>query len=211
MMTATDAVRLFQSQLGTVEDPLGSNNIIYNTEYYGHPVSGAKYPYCAVTIWWIMKHLGDSSLYYGGKKTASCITLLSWARSAKLTVPVDQLRPGDIVFYDWNANGQPDHVGMVEQDTGGTEVVSLEGNTDDGVFRKRRNRRYIMAAYRPLYQGEDGAYNTINQVPVWYREAVQAYVDAGAISGTGSGLNLTDNDCRQITFNWRYINHADSK
>ena len=43
-------------------------------------------------------------------------------------------------------------------------------------------------------------YRTIDDVPTYYRTAVQKLIDQGAISGTGGGdLNLDANICRALT------------
>ncbi len=39
-------------------------------------------------------------------------------------------------------------------------------------------------------------YKTIDDIPEYYREAVQTLVDKGAIAGTGDGLNLSEDLCR---------------
>ncbi len=52
-------------------------------------------------------------------------------------------RPGDIIFFDWAADGldgKPDHVGIVEKVENGT-VYTVEGNSDDAC----RERRYPLA------------------------------------------------------------------
>lgn len=43
-------------------------------------------------------------------------------------------------------------------------------------------------------------YKTIDDVPTYYRDAVQKMIDRGAISGTGKGeLNLSSDICRSLT------------
>lgn len=43
-------------------------------------------------------------------------------------------------------------------------------------------------------------YKTIDDVPEWYRSAVQKLIDRGAIAGTGGGeLNLSEDVCRALT------------
>ena len=44
---------LANGEVGIAEYPPNSNNVKYNTWYYGHPVSGASYPWCAVFISWL--------------------------------------------------------------------------------------------------------------------------------------------------------------
>ena len=43
--------------------------------------------------------------------------------------------PGNIVFFDWQPDGEPDHVGIVESVVNGV-VNTLEGNASDSVMRR---------------------------------------------------------------------------
>lgn len=58
--TAARALELASSQVGVKESPANSNNVKYNTWYYGRSVSGSAYPWCMVFISWIFAALcGD--------------------------------------------------------------------------------------------------------------------------------------------------------
>ena len=48
---------------------------------------------------------------------------------------------------------------------------------------------------------EDGMnyYQTLDQVPEFYRPAVEKLVEAGALKGTGAGLNVSEDLCRIVT------------
>ena len=69
--------------------------------------------------------------------------------------------PGDIIFYDWQDNGagdnigNPDHVGIVENVSGGMITV-IEGNKNNAVGRRtiRVNGRYIRGCGIPKYERE---------------------------------------------------------
>lgn len=50
-------LNIANDELDTKEYPPDSNNVKYNTWYYGHPVSGKKYPWCAVFISYIFDTL----------------------------------------------------------------------------------------------------------------------------------------------------------
>lgn len=50
--TAKHLVEIANSQIGVKESPSGSNNVKYNTWYYGNPVSGEWYPWCCVFVEW---------------------------------------------------------------------------------------------------------------------------------------------------------------
>ena len=46
-------------------------------------------------------------------------------------------RPGDIIFFDWEVDGKPNHVGIVEKAENGY-IYTIEGNsTDDGCRAKK--------------------------------------------------------------------------
>ena len=50
---------------------------------------------------------------------------------------------GDVVFYDWNANKVPDHVGMIES-VSGNDVTAIEGNYSDSVKRRTFKKGYSL-------------------------------------------------------------------
>ena len=59
-------------ELGVKESPPNSNNVKYNTWFYGHPVSGKDYPWCCTFISWIFNQLeGGSQLPYPTIKMGS--------------------------------------------------------------------------------------------------------------------------------------------
>lgn len=159
MSTASDVLALARAELETKEYPPGSNNVKYNTEYYGREVSGPQFPWCAVFIWWLFREAGISGLYYGGQKTAYVPALMSWAKKSGLLV--DTLWPGDLVCFDFNANGVADHIGICES-FDGTYVTTIDGNTgttseSNGgcVMRRRRHKKYIVGVIRPAYESEE--------------------------------------------------------
>ena len=57
-----------------------------------------------------------------------------------------EVRPGDVICFDWNGDGRIQHSGIVEKDEG-NRIVTIEGNTSDpqkvsaeGVYRKFRSK-----------------------------------------------------------------------
>ena len=155
-MTPERMLELAWAELETKEYPPGSNNVKYNTEYYGREVSGNNFAWCAVFIWWLFEQAGISGLYYGGKKTAYVPALLTWARQEGLLV--DTPRPGDLVCFDFNHNAAADHIGLCES-WDGANVTTIDGNTGTAsennggcVMRRRRHKKYIVAVIRPRYE-----------------------------------------------------------
>lgn len=54
---------------------------------------------------------------------------------------------GDVVFYDWNWNKVPDHVGMIES-VSGSSITAIEGNYSDAVKRRTFKKGYsLLLAY----------------------------------------------------------------
>ena len=50
---------------------------------------------------------------------------------------------GDVIFYDWNANNVPDHVGIIES-VSGSNVTAIEGNYSDSVKRRTFKKGYSL-------------------------------------------------------------------
>lgn len=63
---------------------------------------------------------------------------------------------GDIVFYDWNLNGELDHVGAVES-INGINIHAIEGNKNDSVSYRNINYKNgtITKILRPRYETEE--------------------------------------------------------
>lgn len=78
-------------------------------------------PWCGDFVQWVYKQRGLTP-----PPARSVPALLSWARkNDKLTRAP---RPGDLVMFDWNKDGTPDHVEMVRQRIKGG-VRTVGGNT----------------------------------------------------------------------------------
>lgn len=147
-MTVEDIIALAKTQIGTTEDPPGSNNIKYNTEYYGHP---SDLPWCVVFIWWLFKELGASDLFCGGMKTAWCNDVRDYAQRNNQWV-TDNYKPGDLVLFNWDADGVLDHIGLVIE-VNGNALTTIEGNVSEKVGQCTRSGITMVGAYRPNYAG----------------------------------------------------------
>ena len=139
----------FHAEIGNIESPKGSNNIKYNTDYYGHAVSGDNYAWCCAFIWWVFRKCGLAGLFCNGNKTAYCPFVVNWARTHNEWV-TSGYQLGDILLYDWNGDGMADHIGWCAG-TSGNYVKSIEGNSSDAVRMNSQPFSKIMGAYRPVY------------------------------------------------------------
>lgn len=199
-MTANKILELARSQIGITEYPANSNNVKYNTAYYGHAVNGKNYAWCAVFVWWLFKTAGASNLYFGGDKTASCTTLMKYYKAIGRLVT--DYKPGDIVFYQFDKDSYADHVGVIEN-TEKDYITAIEGNTSErgsqtnggAVLRKRRKKSLIYAVARPYYEEKDDddmkIYKTLDDIPEWGYDTIKKLVDKGFLKGDGDGLNIS--------------------
>jgi len=163
-MTAERVIELARSQIGVTEYPPNSNNVIYNTWYYGHPVNGSNYAWCCVFIEWLFRSEPDMLL-----RTASCSALLNWCRQNGMIVDKPQM--GDLCFMKFNKDSKypAEHIGMVDKAKAIKDVYNIEGNTsekgsqDNGgaVLRKHRTGKCIVAFARPRYSNAQGTLTNI--------------------------------------------------
>lgn len=156
MPSANALLRIAAAEIGVTESPAGSNRVKYNTEFYGCPVSGAAYPWCAAFVWWVCREARVPLPV----KTASCTVLMNAAKTAGIWV-TGAYRPGDLCIYDWDGDRRAEHIGIVESASAQT-VIAIEGNTSVGndsnggqVMRRVRRRSAILGAVRPNYEEEE--------------------------------------------------------
>ncbi|MBQ5655916.1 MAG: CHAP domain-containing protein [Bacteroidaceae bacterium] len=161
-MTADKILSIAKNELGTVENPRGSNKVKYNTEYYGREVSGSSYPWCCAFVWWVFKQAGASHLFFDGKRTAYCPTLLADYKKKGQTV-TSGYKPGDLVFFNFSGGTKAKHIGIcVAWD--GDYITTIDGNTGSGdeanggaVMKRKRHKKYVVGVARPNYK----AVNTV--------------------------------------------------
>lgn len=121
--------------------------------YYGY--SGV--PFCAMGVSWVFNQLGALDLIPGGA-FAYCQYAINAAEKAGQTVSTSNGQAGDLIFFDWAADGgDSDHVGIIESVKSGY-YVTIEFNTtgSDGrsgsVARKTRAKgSTVCAIVRPNY------------------------------------------------------------
>ena len=184
MTTAQALLEIARGELGTKESPAGSNQVKY-ASWYGLPGQ----PWCVMFVMWVFAQAGVAL----PTRTASCTLLMNAAKKAGTWVTSGYL-PGDVVIYDWGANGVPDHCGIVES-ASGSAVTAIEGNTavgndSDGgeVMRRERQTRQILGAVRPRYEEERTVDNTPSDA---HREGVAWAVENGILLGSGGDLMLS--------------------
>lgn len=147
---------------------LGENGTRFR-KFAGLP-NGA--PWCNAFVDYIAAQGDVEKLYFNGKKETYCPHSIKWCKKHLAQTPIYLALPMDIIYFDWERNGIPNHIGLVVHKKTTTEIRTIEGNTSGGIVdEKTRTSDYIQGVYRPHYPGDcrlcelviDGemGYNTI--------------------------------------------------
>ena len=198
MPTIKQIVDLAESQVGITEYPPNSNNVKYNTAYYGHEVSGSSYPWCCTFVWWVLSSCGVPVI-----KTASCMAMGEYFKKRGRWFATPQI--GDLVFFKFKTNNRwTNHIGIVIA-VRGNEITTIEGNTsvnsDDngGAVMKRQRSKNIVGYGRPVYddaldptrptlkKGDKGDY-----VKAWQKYLLSCNIDVGRSGADGDFGSYTE-------------------
>jgi len=136
----------------------GGDNLTIMGQWYG--LQGQ--PWCAMFVSWCFDKAGLIHLVQAQSKKgfASCDAGLKYFTKKNMTIPVGQAQPGDIVFFQFDDDAQPDHVGLVYSNDGKGTLICFEGNTSPdggkgsqsnggGAYKKKRSYSLVMAVVRP--------------------------------------------------------------
>ncbi len=148
-VTSSDMVALIQSQVGYCEKSSTDN---LDDFYYGassgnytkyHRDLGARYglPWCAYFVLWCFQTTGMDSYPLSG----ACDTWQDYYASMGAYASAGSYSPkaGDVAFFDWDYDGEADHIGIVESNNGG-DVTTIEGNHSDEVGRRYNAQNDVM-------------------------------------------------------------------
>ena len=207
-MSLSKVIELARGELGQTENPAGSNRVKY-WDAYDPKMQGQ--PWCVAFLWWVFQQAGERMAFFGGGKTASCSVLLRWYKEQGLTVPVEDVQPGDIVILNFHGKSESEHCGLVVE-TGAVGVDkssanagdwlkfdgirTIEGNTTPGeegsqdnggcVALKVRFLRNIVAVCRPQYQPEDP--EPVDDITGhWAEDSIRWCMERGLMQGYPDG------------------------
>lgn len=149
MPTVKDVLTIAKSYVGLTEYPPNSNNVVFNTRYYGREVSGDAYKWCCAYVWAVFTEAGMNI-----KKTATCTELGKWFKDNGRWIEPGNQKPGDVVFYKFNSNNRwTNHVGIVDEVVEKNDIYAIEGNTsekgsqDNGGAVLRKHRKANIVGY----------------------------------------------------------------
>ncbi len=135
------AVSQARSWLGCKESNGSHKKIIDVYNKYGPKYGkiGYRTPWCAAFVSAVAIKTGNTSVIPVDCYCPRMLNNFSKKTNNKSYTP----RDGDVVFYDWNRNKVPDHVGMVES-VSGSSVTAIEGNNSDSVKRRTFKKGYSL-------------------------------------------------------------------
>lgn len=139
-------LEIAQSQVGTVEATGNNDGAV--TQYPGFFGRGQE-SYCADFTSWVLTQAGGSLNDPWCPSIRN--TLINTGNWKGRTDP----QPGDIVLFDWDFDGQADHVGLVKSVNGNGTLTCLEGNTggpggQEGVWETTRTWDFVMGFGNPI-------------------------------------------------------------
>jgi cell wall-associated NlpC family hydrolase len=158
-----EALRWMYRHDGMTEDPPNSNRNAITKEF------GLVGAWCMMAVSLAFKHgagivLGDQPGdrppwgYWAGRGFAYCPAFEAWAKErgfwiGRVLVP----RPGDVALFQFDADREPDHVGIVKEALEGGRFLTREGNThlegrpgsesNGGVLTKRHRDRSVLYGF----------------------------------------------------------------
>lgn len=109
---------------------------------------------CCYFVSKIFKEAGNSLLFYGGEIVNYCPNAIKWCKTQLAQIPLFLAMPSDIIFFDWNGNNVPDHIGFVDHRISDQEIHTLEGNTTRRfvVAYQTRPAKYVLGIFRPHFK-----------------------------------------------------------
>lgn len=169
MMTNTQLLAIAKKQLG--------NGGAKYRKYVG---AGGNY--CNMFVYWLFNANGCASLLPLPKANYArtyCPSSIKWCRKNLAEIPPYLAMAGDIIYMDWEPNGNPNHIGIVDHKISTDKIATIEGNTSGKkngkavsgiVAAKTRNTKYTNV-FRPHFKAtyklqrltvdSDCGYNTI--------------------------------------------------
>lgn len=108
--------------------------------------------WCDAFMTYVFHKSKNAKLFCDGRKQVYCPDTYTWCLDELALLPLYMVLPGDIIFFDWQPNGVPDHIGMVVSRKSDTEVYTIEGNTGGSVVANRtRKESEVLGVFRPHY------------------------------------------------------------
>lgn len=114
---------------------------------------GASGSWCDMFVFWLYDANGNGSLIpWKGLQRTYCPSSIKWCQQNLAELPPYLAMACDIMYFDWDKNGVPNHIGIVESRNSTSAVKTIEGNTSGGIVaRKNRSTSYNCGIFRPHF------------------------------------------------------------
>ena len=151
MMTNTQLLAIAKKQIGNG-----------GSKYRNYVGSGGNY--CNMFVYWLYNANGCGSLFSLPKTNyyrTYCPDSIKWCKKNLAEIPPYLAMACDIIYMDWEPNGVPNHIGIVDHKISTAKIATVEGNTSgvkNGkavsgiVAAKTRNTKYTNI-FRPAFDG----------------------------------------------------------
>lgn len=130
MATRADIIRVAKGEVGYSRWADEHNGTKYG-RWYAQAVGNAMFaasgvPYCDMFVSWVLSVVGIAwrSAYVPGREAE--------ARNRGVLINKWDVRPGDAVTFDWQGDGESDHIGIAVTAPYGDKIDTVEGNTTWG-------------------------------------------------------------------------------
>lgn len=161
---------------GTPEAVLALAKFFVDKKYVEGPRKDTKFgkfmglnfaPWCASFVSYIFQKSGAGHVVRNAQTAKGFVGCTAGINGLKKkgfeVVKVTEALPGDIIFFDWEKDKDPDHVGIVLQTRPKKKIITCyEGNTTNGMGGSqsngggcfKRDRRYdqVHVVIRPKYK-----------------------------------------------------------
>jgi len=149
------ALAIARKEIGVTENPPNSNDGA-RVRVYQQTTGEYRQPWCASFVTWCFKQAGTPLAGFNRAYVPSWVEAARAGRSGLSVVAWGDAIPGDVVNFDWQQDGVPDHDGILASrvDSAGN-FTSVEGNTSPtsqsnggAVMLRKRNRRDVTCFIR---------------------------------------------------------------
>lgn len=130
MATRADIVRVAKGEVGYSRWADSENGTKYG-RWYARAVGNDMFaasgvPYCDMFVSWVLSTVGIAwrSAYVPGREAE--------ARKRGVLINKWEVRPGDAVTFDWQGDGESDHIGIAVTAPYDGHIDTVEGNTSWG-------------------------------------------------------------------------------
>ena len=140
MMSNTQLLAIAKKQIG--------NNGSKYRKYVG--VGGS---WCDMFVFWLYDANGNGPLLtWKGNQRYYCPASIKWCERNLAQLPPYLAMACDPIYFDWDGNGNPNHIGIVEKRRDSNSVYTIEGNTSGGKVDDKCRTGYIEAVFRPHFK-----------------------------------------------------------